>query len=86
MRLVIELIPTVRSISSLVAFRNLDNNGLTELPPSIFDSLAFLTLLYVFSFVAETSFVPSFLEPGTLILFLRSPWPSKIQLDGASSQ
>ena len=43
----------------LVAFRQLDLNDLTELPPGIFDSLALLTVLYVVSLVAETSFVPS---------------------------
>ena len=36
-----------RSISFLVAFRDLNGNGLIELPAGIFDSLASLTRLYV---------------------------------------
>ena len=73
-----EKVLTICSISSLVAFRDLSFNDLTELLPGIFDSLALLTLLCVFSFVADTSFVLSFLEPDTLSLFPRSPWLSKI--------
>ena len=55
-----EIEPTLNiySISSLVAFRDLSFNDLTELPPGIFDSLALLTRLYVLSLVAETSFFP----------------------------
>ena len=58
----IEPILTIWSISSLVPFRDLGFNGLTELPPGIFDSLALLEDLYVLSLVAETSFV----SPSTL--------------------
>ena len=68
-------------LDSLLACRDIRANDLTELPPGVFDSLALLEELYVFSFfffVVETSFVPSFLEPDTLVLFLRSPWPSNI--------
>ena len=52
-----------RSISFLVAFRDLSLNDLTSLPPGIFDSLALLEDLYVLSLVAETPFVSSLLEP-----------------------
>ena len=38
---------TIWSISSLVAFRDLGSNDLTELLPGIFDSLPLLTVLYV---------------------------------------
>ena len=58
----IEPTPTIYlffSISSLVAFRDIDSNELTELPPGIFDSLALLTELYVLSLVAKTSFARS---------------------------
>ena len=57
-------------ISLLVAFRDLQSNDLTELPPGIFDSLASLTFLYVVSLVAETSFVSSLLRPDVFSSFV----------------
>ena len=81
-----EIEPTLtnRSISFLVAFRDLVSNDLAEMPSGTFDSLVSLTSLYVLSLVAETSFVlslpPSLLELDILVLFLRSPWPNEIPL------
>ena len=60
MRREIEPTLTIWSISSLVAFRGLENNELTELPPGIFDSLTLLRNLYVLSLVAEISFAVLF--------------------------
>ena len=57
------------SISFLVAFRDLGNNGLTELPAGIFDSLTDLEILYVLWLVVETSFVSSLLEPDISSFF-----------------
>ena len=48
---------TIWSTWSLVPFRDIGFNDLTELPPGIFDSLALLEELYVLSLVVETSFV-----------------------------
>ena len=45
------------SISFLSVFRDLRSNDLTALPAGVFDSLASLTRLYVFSLVAKISFV-----------------------------
>ena len=69
MRHEIELTLNTWSISFLVAFRGLDFNDLTELPPGIFDSLASLLFLYVLSLVAETSFVSCLLQPDIFFLF-----------------
>ena len=63
--------PNTRSISFLVAFRDLSLNDLTSLPPGIFDSLALLEDLYVLSLVAETPFVSSLPEPDILFSFAR---------------
>ena len=78
-----------RFYSLLLSFRNVGNDGLTELPPGVFDSLALLGFLYVLLLVAETSYVPSrspsLLEPDILVLFLRSPWPNEMQFDRDSA-
>ena len=58
---------TIWSISSLVAFRDLDVNSLIELPPGIFDFLTSLRILYVFSLVTEASFAP--LPPLSSLIF-----------------
>ena len=59
------------SISLLVAFRHLDGNGLIELQPGIFDSLASLTFLYVLSLVIETPFAFFLLQPDIFFFFAR---------------
>ena len=72
-----EIEPTLntRSISFLVAFRDLRSNGLTELPPGIFDSLASLTRLYVLSLIMETCFVSCLLQPD--LFFFLHPDPAR---------
>ena len=69
--------PNTRSISFLVAFRDLDFNDLAELPPGIFDSLTSLKDLYVLSLVAETSFVFSLLEPDVFFFFFVRLGPAR---------
>ena len=70
------------SISLLVIFRDLGDNGLAELPPDIFDSLASLEGLYVLLLVAETCFVSYLFKPD-IFFFCNSSWSSELQLDRA---
>ena len=72
-----EIEPTLNtcSISLLAAFRDLSGNDLTELSAGVFDSLASLASLYVFSLVVEISFASCLFQPDSF--FFLHPGPAR---------
>ena len=68
---------TIWSIWLAAAFRQLNFNDLTELPPGIFDSLALLTQLYVLSLGYGDIFSCTLLVVGGKESVKHPPFPKK---------